>query len=621
MIESFDGMESLLTSEGSPPPPGDVVNVMNMATRLGCCCDEPDMYGAYLQASTDGVTKIPLTRFDIDPYYEPVAANILMNPGKSYTKHMAFVDGTDIFDHRYFEISSGEAIGMDPLQRQVLEVGGASMGLYGITKKVANRDSHHGSVSVGVDKADWMFLCSSGSCNATAIIANRFSFSFNLKGPNFVCDTACSASLVATHLGKLMLLERVWDPLEFHLAIGTHWCGSPGPFIGTSQGQMSSPGGRCFTFNATADGYLRGEGTSGILLKYGNLPKERECIWRASSSTQDGRSASLTAPNGPAQEAAVAKATREARIQSPESNAWECHGTGTALGDPIEVGAVRKGQVKVQRSSPLMLGSAKSNTGHLEGGAAMAGIVKCCLSITRARAMPTNHCHTLNPHLEAAAFTAFFSVEAMCFPSPAGHAQVSSFGFGGTNGHGILWGSDANRGADLPAQMMKRIASMKPPEVRAYGRNPDEWESDWVDRDVRPGDKVALVVTDEKPSETSIKAIKVESPEEEEVFYSITGDFNSWSSERMSEGEIHGLYTTTVEVPPSGSFEFRFLEQGDEKKVVCPQTPLCSKRIVPIMGPSSQLTNSWLISGVPGSEMQIELLVQKTRKSVMWLQT
>lgn len=267
-----------------------------------------------------------------------------------------------------------------------------------------------------------------------------------------------------------------------------------------------------------------------------------------------------------------------------------------------------------------MIGSAKANTGHLEGGAAMAGIVKCCLSVMRARAMPTNHCHTLNPHLEATTFTSFFSVESMSFPDSNGHAQVSSFGFGGTNGHGVIWGTDVNRTADIPSQVMKRIASMKPPEVRAYGRNPDEWESDWIDKDVLPGDKVNLVLSADRPTETGIKAVKVEDSVEEEQFYSITGDFNSWGSERMTEGEIHGLFTATVDVPQSGSLEFRFLEKGDKKKVLCPQSHLCSKRLVPIMGPGAELTNSWMVSGAPGSQMQIELLVQKDRKSIMWLQ-
>jgi hypothetical protein len=354
-------------------------------------------------------------------------------------------------------------------------------------------------------------------------------------------------------------------------------------------------------------------------MQYGSKAKERDAIWRSSSSTQDGRSASLTAPNGPAQESAINKAMREAKLQPQESTVWECHGTGTALGDPIEVGALRKTQVAkgAKRDHPLMIGSAKSNTGHLEGGAAMAGIVKCFLSVTRSRCMPTNHCHTLNPHLEATAFTSFYSVESLSFPHSAGHAQVSSFGFGGTNGHGVVWGTDLTKSGDVGAEVMKRLAGMKAPEVRVYGRSPDDWESDWVEKDAKPGDKFDLILGAER--QTALKAVKVESAADE-MSYSITGDFNSWGAEQMLEGEIAGLFTATVDVPSSGLIEFRFLEKGDKTKVLCPQSHNCSKRIVPIIGPGADMINSWLVSGTPGKQMQIELLVQKDRKSIMWLE-
>ncbi|CAE8698582.1 unnamed protein product, partial [Polarella glacialis] len=164
------------------------------------------------------------------------------------------------FDNKYFEISNNEAAGMDPLQRQVLEVGGNLLYMHGISKQVSNRKSRHAGVSVGLDKADFPTLGldtgTMSSNNALAIIANRFSFVFNLKGPNFICDTACSASLTATHLAKGLLMERVWDPLEFHVALGTHLCLSPVPWIGCSLSHMVSPQGRCFTFNSSANGYL-----------------------------------------------------------------------------------------------------------------------------------------------------------------------------------------------------------------------------------------------------------------------------------------------------------------------------------------------------------------------------
>merc|ERR1740138_707833 len=359
-----------------------------------------------------------------------------MGPPRSIQRHCSFVDGVDIFDNKYFEISNNEAQGMGPLQRMVLEVGGSLYHSQGLTKKMANRTAHHAGCSVGLDKDDWptMGLDTGGSAggNALAIITNRFSFVFNLKGPNYICDTACSASLTATHLAKLAILERVYDPLEFHIAIGTHLCLAVGPFIGCSMSHMVSPEGRCFTFNSSANGYLRGEGTSGMTLKYGG-DGQRDAVYRASQSGQDGRSASLTAPNGPAQEELISRAFKEAHESPPEATAWECHGTGTSLGDPIEVGAVRKLQIKHQRVEPLFMTTGKTNIGHLEGGAAMSSMCKCVQMVMHSSCFAALHLNQLNAHLEHSVFDAFFASELHGFAYKQSNCHISSFGFGGTN--------------------------------------------------------------------------------------------------------------------------------------------------------------------------------------------
>merc|ERR1712066_101616 len=147
------------------------------------------------------------------------------------------------------------------------------------------------------------------------------------------------------------------------------------------------------------------------MLKAGDMPDERWAFLRGTQMGQDGRSASLSAPNGPAQEKCIWGAVREARMVPPESTVWECHGTGTSLGDPIEVGAVRKVQIRMQRLEPLMLTSNKTNIGHLEGGAAMGAICKCVLQCKHAKCLSTLHLRTLNPHLEHAAFDAIFQTE------------------------------------------------------------------------------------------------------------------------------------------------------------------------------------------------------------------
>ncbi|CAE8660277.1 unnamed protein product, partial [Polarella glacialis] len=259
-------------------------------------------------------------------------------------------------------------------------------------------------------------------------------------------------------------------------------------------------------------------------------------IFRASQVGQDGRSASLTAPNGPAQEEIISRAIREARMTPPESTCWECHGTGTSLGDPIEIGAVRKVQVRMSRSEPLMMSTNKSNIGHLEGGAAMAAMVKCVLEVMHSQCFASLHVRQLNPHLEHSLFDAFFETERSAFSHDQGHSQISSFGFGGTNGHVIFWGRNVGGVEDPRAQIMKRLEGMSVPEIRPIGSNPADWDSDLPDPDVRAGDRYAISLSPDDPIDEPIKWVKVSGVADDGSngeFYSITGNFNFWQQDKM----------------------------------------------------------------------------------------
>jgi polyketide synthase-associated protein len=628
VISGYEGDLRALSAgaEGPPPPPGDVISVMAHATRLATSWDSGAMMNTGLQAGCDTICQIPIARFNVDIYWCPDPDELLMRPGSTIQKHTSFVEGIELFDNKHFEISNNEAGGMGPLQRLVLEVGNTLMTKGGIPKKIANRKSTHAGVAVGVDKDDYptLGIDPGTAMNAYAIIANRFSFTFNMKGPNFVCDTACSASLTAAHCGKLMLYERNYDPLEFLLAIGTHLCLSVGPFIGTSANRMVSPEGRCFTFNASANGYLRGEGTSGFTMKYTSPETDRNAVFRSSCVGQDGRSASLTAPNGPAQQEMIERAIKEARMSAPESTCWECHGTGTTLGDPIEVGAVRKVQVKKPRVEPLMISTMKSNIGHLEGGAAMGGMMKCIEQVMHCQCLSSLHVYQLNAHLDHEAFDAFFETEYSCFKYNQGHAQVTSLGFGGSNGHGVFWGKKSAGYLPSPnEQIMKRIAKMSPAEVRVLGDNPDDWEADLPGADHKPGDTYTIFINSEDPVDVPIRWVKEdkaseEAEEDEEASFSIVGNFNSWEEDRMAPGDVPGQHLTNVTVPAEGVLEFRILKDGDPEKVIGPSVPKCSKKTVPIKGPEKGLTNTWLAKIEADAEVQIELFYLKGKYSILW---
>ncbi|CAE7441170.1 ppsA [Symbiodinium natans] len=598
------------------------------------CADETwlsvlaNEYRAGLSACTDSGVEIPITRWDISVYYceDPDEAQ----NWQSVVKHQSYVEGIELFDHKYFQIAINEARGMDPMQRHVLEVGAQNLFKMGITKDIASRTPHHAGVSVGLDKDDYDSLPKTpelqGSANVQAIIANRFSFIFNLKGPNYVADTACSASLTATHLAKFMLRDQTIDKIEFHIALGIHQCLSPFPFVGSSQSHMTSM--RCRTFNATAGGYMRGDGCSGMTLKPGDLPDERDAIWRGSMVGQNGKSATLTAPNGISQEEVIWKAIREAKISPTESCVWSCHGTGTSLGDPIEVGAVRKVQNKEQRDTTLLVVTNKSQTGHLEGGAAMTSLLAAVFQVKASSAIPCCHLRQLNPHLDQTGFNAVFNSELNSYQYSQGNVHVSSFGFGGTNAHAIFWGENVYHAPSNAELYQKRIWSMSPPEVRVNGSDPALWDWDGPDQVILPGDKYSIEMNPDDPPNAPQRWFKedtgVEFDEGEDEAYCITGPFNEWDLEQMEDGPVPGLWTITVKVPSSGQVEFRVLRNGNEDEVIYPDVDKCSQKLTPIHGPSKDdqrnAKNTWLAEGIPGSSIKIDFFSCRGLRSINWMQ-
>jgi len=547
-----------------------------------------------------------------------------MPQGTTFVKHFSVQEGIELFDNKYFEISNMEASSMDPMCRQVLEVGLLSIQSLGYTKKWCNTNSVHASVSVGMDKQEWVRMdwvpTSVATNNQLAVVANRFNYVFNLKGGSYVMDTACSSSLCAAHMGKVNLLERRWDPLEFHLGLGSSLTLTVNSFIAGSAAHMNSPGGRCFTFNASANGYNRGDGTSAMVFKAGSCDSERLCYFRGSQIGQDGRSASMSAPNGPAQEKCVWGALREARMTPPDSTVWECHGTGTSLGDPIEVGAVRKVQIKMKRVEPLLIASSKANMGHIEGGAASLAMNKCILVVCKAICVPHQHLRTLNPHLEHAAFEALYATESVMYPYSSGHAQVSSFGVGGTNGHAIFFGEAFRAPVDHHKKLMHKLKDITCPII-ADGKDPADWEYHGPPYDLKPGERCKIVYS--KDPVTGDEEVRfdrqMDAPEPVE-FYCTSGSHNDWADDRMMEGEMPGLYVQEIEVPDSGMLEFRVLADGDEDRAIGPQETT-RNRAAPIVGPSAEVRTAWLVYGSPGSTVRIEFLAPfvGSPMSVSWL--
>jgi len=613
--------------DGPPELQREGVHVINLASRLMACWDEPEAYRAGLYGGGDAGVSIPFTRWSVSDYFCPDSTQL--QPWQTATRHQAVVEGLELFDNKYFEVTLPDARVMDPMQRHVLEVGAKNLFKMGITKRTSNRQPRHGGCSVGLDKADWdkMDDKPQGGSNVQAIISNRFSFIFNLRGPNFVADTACSASLCATHLATFTLADRTNDKIEFHIALGIHQCLTPLPFIGASQGHMLSPIGRCLTFNASASGYMRGDGCSGMTLKWGSgteLQDTTEAVWRGSGTGQNGRSATMTAPNGLAQEDVILKAMRAACVTAPESSIWSCHGTGTSLGDPIEVGAVRKVQMRQERASPLLISSNKPNTGHLEGGAAMTSLLAAVLQLKASTSIPVNHFRQLNPHLEQSQFNSVMPNEAMTYKTRNGIVHVSSFGFGGTNGHVCFWGENLyGLHADAQSVLVKQL-HRNAPEVRVNGSDPSQWEWDGPDTNIKPGDSYTVHFPAGMDGHVRWEKETAEAPDNgEDDFFCLVGSCNEWIPERMEETSVVGLRTITVQVPRTGEVTFRFLKNGDEGEILFPPVDRCNNKALAALGPAGQDGGrelfSWLATGPPGGALRIDLFVCRGRTGVMWV--
>ncbi|XP_026192931.1 uncharacterized protein LOC34623811 [Cyclospora cayetanensis] len=428
------------------------VAVTALSCRLppGSYCESEFWEG--LKAGQDCIQHIPLSRFDPWKYRTSGASP----SEKLYVSDAGTFPDMCLFDNALFNISPAEAQLMDPHQRILLEVCHET-----IAPALDDRSLVDLAIIVGCCNNDWVReTCTSaqeakslsGTGSAASIVSNRLSYVFNLHGPSMTIDTACSSSLVALDVAKHLLST---GRCTAALAGGVHVLINHYVFEQYCKAHMLSIDGRCKTFDASANGYVRSEGCGAVLLQA--LPRESTnpnsvYAWiRGAANNHVGRSASLTAPNGPAQQAVIRAALRDARIQSPaDISVLEAHGTGTSLGDPIEVGAVRAVYCNgFADRPPLIIGALKSLMGHAEGAAGIAGLIKLILVLQHRTATPNLHLITPNPHIDLSRGDKYRDLlfPSKCIPldtllgiqeSQPLLGAVSSFGFGGSNAHAIV---------------------------------------------------------------------------------------------------------------------------------------------------------------------------------------
>lgn len=434
---------ALKASEGRQQAP---IAVIGVGCRFPAGANDAHAYWQVLAAGVDAVGPVPANRFDAGQWFDPQRQP--KQAGRSYVRHASFIDDVAGFDARFFDITPVEAKALDPQQRHLLEVSWQALQHAGLDPQQL-RGSNTG-VFVGLSSNDY-FKAHMGSLQPQAISAyaltgvhastasGRLSYFYDWHGPCFAVDTACSSSLVALHQAVQSLRAGECD---LALVAGVNLMLTPEPFVAFSQLDALAPDGRCKTFDARADGYGRGEGCGVLVLKRQTDAEAAGddvlALICGSAVNQDGRSNGLTAPNGLAQQQVIRQALQAAHVEPAEVDYVELHGTGTPLGDPIEAQALA--EVFAGVTAPVRIGSVKSQIGHLEAAAGMAGLIKLVLAIRAGQLPASLHFQQANPliQIEQLPLQMQTTLEPVTARSGRLTCGISAFGFSGTNAHVVL---------------------------------------------------------------------------------------------------------------------------------------------------------------------------------------
>ena len=465
---------------------------------MGCRvpgANDPDAFWRLLSEGRDAIGDVPRGRWDVDALYDPTPGT----PGKVYSRQGGYLDQVDGFDAAFFNISAREAASIDPQQRLLLEVAWEALEHAGIAP--ASLKGTATGVFIGVTSSDYACLqleqnrlpddpyFSSGA--ALNACAGRVSYVFGLQGPCMIVDTACSSSLTAIHLACSALRNRECDAA---LAGGVNLMLAAWPHVTLAAAQMVAADSRCKTFDASADGYVRGEGCGVVVLKRLSdavAAGDRVlAVIRGTAVNQDGASSGFTVPNGVAQQALIRRTLAAAGVDAHEIDYVESHGTGTALGDPIEAGALGAVLGRAPgRERPLLIGSVKSNIGHLESAAGVAGLIKLVLALGHESIPRTLHVKQENPKVDWAGLHLRTVREPHAW-APGGKrrlAALSAFGVSGSNAHVIVEEAPAHSSEPPPLDRVPRVLTLSAKSAAALSELAgayDEWLADRSDDEI-----------------------------------------------------------------------------------------------------------------------------------------
>ncbi len=421
------------------------IAIIGIGCRFPGGVNDTESFWKLLVEGREGVCDVPADRWNVERFYDPEPGLA----GKTVAKRGGFIEGIDQFDPQFFGISPREAPYIDPQQRLLLETAWESIEDAGIML-----DFEKGTdigVFVGISHNDYQGLqhtatdrtgisAHTPTGSAHSIAANRISYCLNLTGPSIALDTACSSALTAVHVACEHILA---GHCQVAMAGGVTVMINPDGFIGFSQAGMLSPEGKCKAFDASANGFVRGEGAGMVLMKrLSDAIADGDPIHAViigSAVNQDGHTNGISLPCPDAQSRLVSDACKNAGVAPSCIGYVEAHGTGTAVGDPIEAHALAEA-LCADREHPLVIGSVKTNLGHLETASGVAGLLKAALVLKHGRIPASLHYDTPNPNIDFDALKLRVAVENEAFPDHGATriAGVNSFGFGGANAHVLL---------------------------------------------------------------------------------------------------------------------------------------------------------------------------------------
>jgi len=427
------------------PSKKEPIAIIGIGCHLPGGARSPEAFWQLLRNKTDAIREIPKNRWDKDALFHPNPKVI----GRISVKEGGFIDDIDQFDAQFFGIAPIEADRIDPQQRLLLEHTYLAFEDAGL--KLEELAGSRTGVFVGISSTDYAAIqnstvnrlnigAQSNTGNAASIAANRLSYVFDLRGPSFAVDTACSSGLVAAHLAA----RSIWSGESDQAVLGgVNIILKPELQIGFSTGGFLAPDARCKTFDARANGYVRSEGVGVLILKpLSKAVAEGDHIYATiigSALNEDGRTNGIAMPNGDAQIEVMRAAYADAGIDPGDVTYVEAHGTGTAVGDPTECGSIGK-VVGGHRDDDCLVGSVKSNIGHLEPASGIAGLIKASLSLHHKEVPPNVHFEIPNPKIDFESLHIKVPTEPTPIPKKADaiYAGINSFGFGGANAHAVL---------------------------------------------------------------------------------------------------------------------------------------------------------------------------------------